>query len=65
LKITVIYKPGIRIIFGWSDNTRQTGHWKYQKRKRDAKHYADEDPEDFIAWTGNVTGFSKHTGTNR
>jgi hypothetical protein len=25
----------------------------------DAKHGADEDPEDFITWIGNVTGFSK------
>jgi hypothetical protein len=28
----------------------------------DAKHGADEDPEDFIAWIGNVTGFSKSIG---
>ena len=26
----------------------------------DAKHGADEDPEDFIAWIGNVTGFRKN-----
>jgi hypothetical protein len=26
----------------------------------DAGHGADQDPEDFIAWMGNVTGFSKH-----
>ena len=26
----------------------------------DAKHAADEDPEDFIAWIGNVTGFRKN-----
>lgn len=26
----------------------------------DAGHGADEDPEDFIAWIGNVTGFSKY-----
>jgi hypothetical protein len=26
----------------------------------DAGHGADEDPEDFIAWIGNVTGFSEH-----
>ncbi len=25
----------------------------------DAKHGADEDPEDFIAWIGNITGFYK------
>jgi hypothetical protein len=27
----------------------------------DAGHGADQDPEDFIAWIGIVTGFSKHT----
>jgi hypothetical protein len=27
----------------------------------DAGHGADQDPEDFIAWIGNVTGFSRHT----
>ena len=26
----------------------------------DGGHCADEDPEDFIAWIGNVTGFSKY-----
>ena len=26
----------------------------------DAKHGADEDPEDFIAWIGNITGFQKN-----
>jgi len=30
----------------------------------DAGHGADEDPEDFIAWIGNVTGFSKHPNSN-
>jgi len=29
-----------------------------------AGHGADEDPEDFIAWIGNVTGFSKHPNSN-
>jgi hypothetical protein len=31
----------------------------------DAKHGADEDPEDFIAWIGNVTGFSKHVNPDK
>jgi hypothetical protein len=26
----------------------------------DAGHGADEDPEDFIGWIGNITGFNKH-----
>ena len=26
----------------------------------DAGHGADEDPEDFIAWIGNITGFTGH-----
>jgi len=25
----------------------------------DAGHGANEDPEDFIAWIGNITGFAK------
>jgi hypothetical protein len=31
----------------------------------DAGHGADEDPEDFIVWIGNVTGYSKNTDTRR
>jgi hypothetical protein len=31
----------------------------------DAGHGADQDPEDFIAWIGNVTGFSKHTNAGK
>jgi hypothetical protein len=31
----------------------------------DAGHGADEDPEDFIAWIGNVTGFSKQTNVGK
>jgi hypothetical protein len=26
----------------------------------DAGHGADEDPEEFIAWVGHITGFSAH-----
>jgi len=40
------------------ENRNKDGNaWLYW----DAGHGADEDPEDFIAWIGNVTGFSKHT----
>jgi len=26
----------------------------------DRGHGADDDPEDFIAWIGNITGFTRH-----
>jgi len=31
----------------------------------DAGHGADEDPEDFIAWIGNITGFTKHVNAGK
>ena len=32
----------------------------------DRGHGADEDPEDFIAWIGNITGFTRQsTGTSK
>jgi hypothetical protein len=31
----------------------------------DAGHGADQDPEDFISWIGNVTGFSKHSNAGK
>jgi len=31
----------------------------------DGGHCADEDPEDFIAWIGSVTGFSEHINFNK
>jgi hypothetical protein len=37
----------------WKKNVNTWLYW-------DAGHGADEDPEDFIAWIGNITGFTKH-----
>jgi hypothetical protein len=31
----------------------------------DAGHGADEDPEDFIAWIGNITGFAKRVSAGK
>lgn len=43
------------------NRNRDVNTWLYW----DAGHGADEDPEDFISWIGNVTGFSKNADTDK
>ncbi|MGB7544783.1 MAG: subtype B tannase [Methanothrix sp.] len=43
------------------NRNREVNTWLYW----DAKHGADDDPEDFIAWIGNITGFSKHANSGK
>jgi hypothetical protein len=43
------------------NRNKRVNTWLYW----DAGHGADEDPEDFIAWIGKITGFTKHANAGK